>query len=103
MTLQTDMDADRSAVFLDTSEFATTITYTTRSGSSTITIPAVRIEQIFAITDNKNNALFHISAADVAAPLRGDRIVDGDTFQVADVQSVDGMFELRCLRMQDTQ
>lgn len=103
MTLQSDMDADRAAVFLNTDEFAGTFTYTTRTGSAT-SITAVRIEQIFSIFDNKAAALFHVSAADVASPNRGDRITDGsDTWQVVDVQGVDGMHELRCARMQDTQ
>lgn len=98
------MDSDRAAVFLDTDEFATTVTYVQRDGTSLGSISAVRIEQIFSIFDNKAAALFHVSAADVATPLRGDRITDGsDTWQVVDVQGVDGMHELRCARMQDTQ
>ncbi len=105
MTLQDDMDADRAAVFLDTSEFATAVTYVQRDGTSLGSISAVEIEQIFAIFDNKQSKLFHVSAATVTSPSRGDRLTTsaGETFQVADVQAVDGMWELRCARMQDTQ
>ena len=104
-TFQEDMDTDRSAVFLDTSYgFATTVTYVQRDGTSLGSITVVEIEQIFAIFDNKASKLFHVSAATVTSPNRGDRITSGsDVFQVADVQSVDGMWELRCARMQDTQ
>lgn len=105
MSFQDDIDTDRSAVFLDAagSGFAESVTYTTTAGVAT-TITAVSIEQIFAIFDNKQSRLYHVSAGDVAAPVRGDRITRGaDTFQVADVQTVDGMWELRCARMQDTQ
>jgi hypothetical protein len=103
MTLQSDMDADRSDVFLDTDEFAVSVTYTTRAGAAS-TVTVVRIEQIFSIFDNKAACMFHLSAADVASPARGDRITEGsDTWQIVDVQGVDGMHELRCTRMQDTQ
>lgn len=105
MSFQDDIDADRAAVFLDTTDgFASTVTYVQRDGTSLGSIAAVEIEQIFAIFDNKQAKLFHVSAATVSAPARGDRITSGsDTFTVADVQSIDGMFELRCARMQDTQ
>ena len=102
-TLQEDMDDDLETVFKDTTEFSTTATYVTAAGSSS-SITVLRIEQVFAITDNKANALFFVAATDVAAPEKCDRItLDGLTWQVVDVQSVDGLFELRCQRMQDVQ
>lgn len=105
MTLQDDMDADRSAVFLDTDEFASLVTYVQADGTSLGSVTVVEIEQIFAIFDNKQAKLFHVSAATVTTPGRGDRLTTaaGEVFQVADVQSVDGMWELRCARMQDRQ
>jgi hypothetical protein len=106
VSFQDDLDTDRSAVFLDaTNGFASTVTYVQRDGTSLGSITVVEIEQIFAIFDNKQSKLFHVSAATVTAPNRGDRLTTaaGETFQVADVQAVDGMWELRCARMQDTQ
>lgn len=97
------MDDDRSTVFEDTTEFATTVTYTTTAGVAT-SVSAVRIEGIYSIFDNKATCLYHVSAGDVAAPDRGDRITDGsDTWTVVDIQNVDGMWELRSSRMQDRQ
>lgn len=92
-------------MFLDaTNGFATTVTYVQADGTSLGSVTVVEIEQIFAIFDNKQAKLFHVSAATVTAPGRGDRLTSGsDTFQVADVQAVDGMWELRCARMQDRQ
>lgn len=102
-TFQEDMDDDLETVFSDTTEFAASVTYTTAAGASS-TITPVRIEQVFAITDNKANLLFYVKATDVAAPEKCDRItVDGLTWQAVDVQSVDGLFEIRTQRMQDRQ
>ena len=102
-TLQEDMDGDRTGTFLETDEFATTVTYTPTSGSpSSITV--VRIEGVYAIFDNKAANLYHVSAADVSAPVRGDRITDNsEDWTVVDIQNIDGMWELRCARMQDRQ
>jgi len=102
-TLQEDMDADRTAVFLETDEFAATVTYTPAGGSGS-SITVVRIEGVYAIFDNKATCLYHVSAADVASPARSDRITDGsEEWTVVDIQNLDGMWELRCSRMQDRQ
>lgn len=102
-TFQEDMDDDLDTVFTDTTEFAESVTYTTAAGSGS-TITPVRVEQVFSITDNKANLLFYVTAADVAAPEKCDRItVSGLDWQVVDVQSVDGLFEIRTQRMQDRQ
>lgn len=102
-TLQEDMDDDLETVFKETDEFAVSATYTTAAGAAS-TVTVVRIEQVFAINDNKANCLFFVAASDVAAPEKCDRItLDGLTWQVVDAQSVDGLFELRCQRMQDVQ
>jgi hypothetical protein len=104
-TLQEDMDDDRSTVFVETDEFAETVTYTPASTGTGASLTVVRIEGIYAIFDNKVVATFHASAADLAAPEREDRITQGDgqILQVVDIQSVNGMWELRCARMQDRQ
>ena len=104
-TLQQDMDDDRGTVFLETDEFAESITYTPASTGTPATITVVRVEGIYAIFDNKLVCTYHASVADLAAPEREDRITqaDGAVFQVVDIQAVDGMWELRCARMQDRQ
>jgi hypothetical protein len=111
-TFQEDMDTDRSAVFLDTSNgFGQAVTYTQRDGPSLGSITAVRSWPLgaseiglFQTLDGREAALFHVSAADVSSPALGDRITAGsDTWQVASVAPADGFFELRCVRKKDTQ
>ena len=78
-TFEDDLDTDRDSVFLDGTGygFAYSVTYTTRSGSaSTITVFAE--DQVFAVYDNKENAIFEVSKDDVASPLRGDPLKASD-------------------------
>lgn len=101
MAFADDVDTDRS-VFLNTAEFGTSATYRVASSGATSTITVVAEEQIFAITDDKANKKFHVSAGDVANPVRGDQITDanGDRWDVLDIQQLDSMWELRCFRAQ---
>ena len=104
-TFEEDLDTDRDAVFLDGTGygFAYSVTYTTRSGSaSTITVFAE--DQVFAVYDNKENAIFEVSKDDVASPLRGDRVLwNSNTWQVLDIRDRINMWRLSVARMQDTQ
>lgn len=106
MSFQDDVDTDRSAVFMDAtgSGFAESVTYTTAAGVATA-INVVTIEQIFSLFGTEQHRVFHVSAADVVTPLRGDRIAtaNGETFQTVDLQIVDGMWELRTVRKWDRQ
>lgn len=98
------LDVDRDNAFLDTTIFADTISYRVASSGATSSIPAAVEEQIFAIFDNKANKKFTISADaanGVASPQRGDQItLNSEVWDVIDVQDVDGMFELRCVKAQ---
>lgn len=111
MSFQDDMDADRLAVFQDTTNgFAVSVTYTTTGGTAT-TITVIRTWPqgtseigLFSPMGGNDGALYHVSAADVTAPALGDRITDGnDTWQAVNVQPVDGFFEVRCARKKDRQ
>ena len=62
MTFATDVDDDIDDVFLETDEYAETVTYRRAAQGDTATIKVVAEEQVFAILDDKANKKFHIGA-----------------------------------------
>lgn len=101
-TFQEDIDTDNAAVFIDASGdgFAEAVTYRSLAGVETNTNAVVE-EQIFAITDDKQNKKFTLSAVSVPSPDRGGKIIhNSETWTILDVQAVEGLFELRCVKPQ---
>jgi len=102
-TFSSVLSDDVDDVFLEKLEYAEDVTYRVASTSATGTITLVAEPQIFAILDNKQNAKFTISLAQLlavltVAPERGDQVTQGGvTWTVLDIQDVVGMAELRCL------
>lgn len=107
-TFEDDLATDNDAVFLDATGygFSESVNYRARgTAGSGSAVTAFVQDQVFAIYDSKQNKLFVVSEVDVAAPVRGDLVIEsnGDTWQVVDIQTLGGMHELRCSRQQNTQ
>ena len=101
-TFQQDLDSDRDDVFLDTTGygFAVDSTYTTNSTGATSTVQLVPEELTYSIFDAKQVGNFHVSEADVASPVAGDRFTAGGaTWTVINVKTAEGMHVLSAMRL----
>ena len=96
-TFQEDLDSDRDDVFLDTTEYAETVTYRAKGQATTSSITAFPIDR--PDSNRAENRSWGISADDVAAPTRGDQVTDSDSkvFTVVNVSMDElGMIIVDC-------
>lgn len=109
MTLKARVEGDVSAVFLNTNDFAESVTYTPDGGSaSSITALVFREPMMWTETATGSVELYRatiqVALSDVSSPGRGDAIAvtgpDGsaETWKVDDWHYQDNMWVLNCRR-----
>lgn len=94
MTFTGDLATDRDDVFLNTNEFAEIVSYrVAATDTTTANVPATIEDEGDTVLSDGIQA--RISAADVAAPAKGDQIIRGGaTYTVIFIQEETPMFIL---------